>query len=109
MHIRVLRDQRPIEPIRLVVMTVGIVIAMLRSPNLIAHREHRQTKRKRGDGEKVLHLTVPESFGCRIIRRTLDTTVPTSIIISAVAVVFAVGLVVFLVVRDQVVECESVV
>src|ERR1700745_4165557 len=100
MHIRVLPDQPPIDPIGFVVLTVGIVIAALGSSDFIAHEKHGQTKRQHCDGEEILHLSVSESLNYRIIGGPLDATVPASIVVSAVAVVFAVGLVMFLVVRD---------
>ena len=81
-------------------MAVGVVITVLRSPNFIAHREHRQTEREHCDGKEILHLTVSEFLNCRIIGRTFNTAVPASIVVCAVAVVFAIGFIVFLVVRD---------
>jgi hypothetical protein len=34
---RVSFDQRPIKPSAFVILTIGVVVAALRSPNLIAH------------------------------------------------------------------------
>jgi hypothetical protein len=35
--IRMFRDQAPIEPISLVVLTIRVIVSVLRSPHLIAH------------------------------------------------------------------------
>ena len=109
MYIRVFTEQGPIEPIDFVVLTVGIVIAVLRSPNFIAHYEHRQAKREHCNGEEILHLTVSESIYDLIIGRTLETAVPTSIIVRAVAVIFTIALIMLYVVGNEIVEGKSVV
>ena len=38
MHIRVLFDQRPVEPTGLVVLAIGVVVAALRAPHFVAHQ-----------------------------------------------------------------------
>src|SRR4030095_1791672 len=96
-------------PIGFAVLAVRIVIPMLGSSNFITHREHRQTKRDHCDGEEILHLTVAKSLNYRIIGRTLDTTVPASIVVCPVTVAFAVGLVMLFIVRNEIVESKSVV
>src|SRR5579864_6801294 len=109
MYVRVLDEQRPIEPIGFVVLTVSVVVAILCSPDFIAHQEHGKTKRKQRDGQKILHLAGSEALNFRISAWTLDTAVPASIVISAVSVLLSIGLVVLLVVGNQVIERESVV
>jgi hypothetical protein len=44
MQVRVLFDQRPVEPADLVVVAVGVVVAPLGAPYLVAHRDHRQAQ-----------------------------------------------------------------
>ena len=54
-------------------------------------------------------LLVPaQGINGGIVRRTLGPTVPAVIIVGAVLVVFAIGLVVFLIVTDEVVEREAI-
>ena len=43
MHIGVLRHQGPVEPARLVVLAVGVVVAALGAPHFVAHENHRHT------------------------------------------------------------------
>ena len=95
MHVCVLREQRPVEPIDFVVLTIGVVVAVLRSPNFIAHQEHRDAKREQRDRHEILNLAVSESLDSRIVGGALDATVPASIVVRAVAVILPVGFVVF--------------
>src|SRR5690348_16521763 len=109
MHIRVLREQRPVEPIPFVVLTISVVVAVLSSPDFVAHQEHGKAKRKHGYGHEVLHLAGSESLNFGIRGWTLDTAVPAPIVIAAVAVFLTIGIVMLLVVRDQVIQCKSIV
>lgn len=109
MNIRVLYEQTPIEPVPFVVLTVGVVVAVLSSPDLIAHKQHGKAKRKHGGGHKILHLAISESLNLRIRGWTLDTTVPAPIVIAAITVFLTIGIVMLPVVRDQVIQRKSVV
>src|ERR1700740_2211515 len=109
MYISPLFPQRPIKPIAFVVLTIGIVVAVLRSTDLIAHQEHRQTKREHHDSEEILHLTISTFLNFRGIGRTLNATIPAAIVVCTITIIFSIGLIVFPVIRNQVVEGESVV
>src|ERR1700741_4166199 len=109
MHIRVLQEQRPIEPIRFVVLTVSVIVATLRSTDFIAHQEHGKAQREQRDGHEILYLAVSESLNFRIRSGALSTTVPTPIVVSAITVILTVGFVVFVIVRDQVIKRKSIV
>ncbi len=45
MEVAVSLEERPVEPADLVVLAVGIVVASLRPPDLVAHRQHRRAQR----------------------------------------------------------------
>src|ERR1700740_3367627 len=109
MHVRVPPEQGPIDPIHVVILTVSVVISLLRSPGFISHQEHGNSKGEQCGRYEILHLAAPESFDLGIRRGALDATVPASIVITAITVLLAVGLVVLLVVRDEVIERKSVV
>src|SRR4029077_19065507 len=109
MHIRVLQEQAPIEPMRFVVLTVSVVVPVLGSANFITHQEHGKAKRKHGYGHEILHLAGSESLNFGIRGWTLDTTVPAPIVIAAVTVFLTIGIVMLLVVRDQVIQRKSIV
>ena len=108
MHIGVLVEQGPIEPTGLVVLAVGVVVAALRAADLVAHQDHRHAQREQGDRQEVLHPAVAESFDGGVGSRAFDATIPAPVVVGAVAISLAVGLVVLLVVGNQVVQGEAV-
>src|SRR6516164_8808905 len=108
MDVRVLSEQGPVEPTGLIVLTVRIIVAVLRSPHFIAHHKHWQTKRKESHGQEILYLAVSKFFNRRVIGWPFGSTVPTSIVACAVAVALSVRLVVLFIVRNKIVERKSI-
>src|SRR5215813_11249624 len=108
MHVSVLLDEGPVKPTGLIVLAIGVVVTTLRAPDFVPHQNHRQPQRKHCHRQKVLHLPVSQLLDIGIIRGTLETRVPASVVIAAIPVVFAVWFVVFLVVRNKVIQCETV-
>src|SRR5260370_31696694 len=98
MQIGMLRDESPVKPTRFVVLAIRVIVPLLGAPHLVAHRNHWQTQREQRHGEKILHLTVSQLFYRGIVGWPLDTTIPPSLVISAIAVAFAVHLLMLLVV-----------
>ena len=98
----------PIEPRDLVVLTVGIVVALLGVAHLVAREYHGDTLTDHQQGDGVFHLTVTQGVDVGVVRWTLATTVPTVVMVLAIAVVFAVGLVVLVVIRHKVHQRETV-
>ena len=99
----------PVEPADLVVLAIGVVVAALRAPDLVAHQQHRRPEREQGQGQEVLDLAVAQRLDGGIVGRPFDAAIPAEVVVGAVAVVFAVCFVVLAVVRDQIVEREAVV
>jgi len=89
-------------------MTVSVVIPVLRSADFVPHHEHRQTKREQCGRQEILDLTVSKFLNIRIIGRAFDAAVPASIVVPAIAVVFAIWLVILMVIGNQVIKCESI-
>src|SRR4029077_3306265 len=108
-HIGVLGEQRPVKPIVLVIMAVGIVIAPLGAPDFVAHQDHRQPYGQQGGGQEVFHLPVPKFLHRRVIRGTLNAAVPASVVVGSVTIVFAVLFVVFVVIGDKIVQRKPIV
>jgi hypothetical protein len=98
MHVWVSGKKRPIEPSGLIVLTIRIIVAVLCPPDFIAHHKHWQTKREASEGQEILYLTVSKLFSSRVIGGPFGSTVPTSIVVCAVAVAFSVRFVVLLIV-----------
>ena len=69
-------QQIPVEPARIIILAVGIIIATLTTPHLVAHNKHGHTCRQYDCCEKVLHLPVAESLDFGIVRRTFEAAVP---------------------------------
>ena len=108
-NVGVFRQQIPVEPTRIIVLAVGIIVAMLTTPHLIAHNKHGHTRSQDDSCEKVLHLPVAERLDSGIVRRTFHAAVPASVVVPSVAVAFAIFFVVLVVIGDDVVECKPVV
>ena len=101
--------RRPVEPVELVVLAVGVVVALLAAPELVAREQHRRALRQQQGGEEVAPLARAQLEDRRVVGRALDAAVPGQVVVVAVAVVLAVGLVVLVVVGHQVGEREAVV
>src|SRR5689334_6888538 len=77
--IRTLLQRTPVEPVRLVVETVRVVVPELRPTHLVPHENHWRTNRQQRHRKEVLHLPVAQPFDRGIVRRPLDSAVPASI------------------------------
>ena len=108
MNIRVLLEQAPIEPADHVILAIGVVVAGLCSPHLVAHNEHRDTEGQEGDSQEVLHLLISEPLNRRFVSRTLATAIPAAVVVRTIAIALTIRLVVFSVVRYEIVEREAV-
>src|SRR5262249_54718625 len=109
LEVLVLLRQRPVHPARLVVLAPGIVVPLLSSQKFVPSGEHWDSLGKQERGDEVLRLPGAEGENLRVGSFALDAAVPGVILVPAVAVAFAVLLVVLQVVTDQVPEREAVV
>src|SRR5205807_8437157 len=66
----------PIEPADLVVLTIGIVIAVLSPAEFISPAKHRHTLRNEQRGEKITPLSFPQRIYLWIIGRPFDSMIP---------------------------------
>ncbi len=108
MQVGVLLEQRPIGPAHLIILAVGIVVATLGAADFVAHHKHRHPQRQECDREKVLHLSIAQALDSRVVAGTFDAAVPAPAVVGAVAVLLAVGFVVFVVIGDEVVEARFI-
>ena len=98
----------PLKPTDLVVLTIGVVVAVLCSAPLISAAEHRDALGKKQRCEKIAALPVAQQVDLQVIGRTFDATIPRLIIVVAVVVLVVVQFIVFFVVADQIGQCESI-
>src|ERR1035438_3414165 len=85
--IRIFAKQVPVEPTRIVVLAVGVVVPALATPHLIAHNKHGHTSGQHQRCEKVLHLSAAKPLDYEIVRRTFCAAVPASVLLASVPVV----------------------
>src|SRR5437660_1008483 len=102
MNSGVLLDERPVEPRDFIILAVAIIVAALTASYLISHQQHRRAGCQQRERQQVLYLALAQARDLRIIGRTLNTAVPAEIVVRAVAVIFAVGFIVFIIERHQV-------
>ena len=99
----------PIDPRELVVLAVRVVVAALRSAELVAVADHRHSLREEKRRQEVAFLPLAQGIRRRIVSCPLGAAVPAQVVAFAVAVFLEVCLVVFFVVADEIVEREAVV
>ena len=108
-HPAVVVEQGPVEPGDVVVLAVAVVVALFALQHLVAAPQHGYTLAQHENGHEVAGLASTQREDRRIVGRAFDAAVPAQIVVVAVAVVLAVGLVVLEVVAHQIPECEAVV
>ncbi len=107
-HVAVCAGQAPIEPAYFVVLAVGVVVAPLGPEDLVAGTYHGDSLAQHKKGHKVLRLLFPQCRDRGLAGFPLDAAVPTVVLITAVAIPFAVRFVVLEVVAHQVAQSEAV-
>ena len=99
----------PVDPGDLVVLRVSVVVALLRAAQLVAVQQHRHALAEQQRRDEVALLSRAQRVHHRIVGRALDAEVHRSVVVGAVLAVLAVGLVVLVVVADQIAQREAVV
>src|SRR5207244_3504346 len=99
----------PVDPGELVVLAVAVVVAALGPPQLVAVQQHRRALREQERGQEVALLAGAQREYHRVVGLALGAAVPGAVVRLAVVVVLAVGLVVLLVVGDEIAQGEAVV
>ena len=92
-----------------VVLAVCVVVALLGFAAFVAGRDHRDSAREQQGAHQVAHRFAALLLHKRIRWFALDAVVERVVVARAVAVAFAVGLIVLDVVTDQVVQGEAIV
>ena len=88
---------------------VGVVVAALGAAALVAGGDHRDAVGQAQRRDQVGGLAVTQREHVRVVGLALDAAVPGPVVVGAVAVALAVGLVVLAVVGDEVAQREAVV
>src|SRR5581483_1405890 len=85
----VIADRRPVDPADLVALAIGVVVAALGAPELVAREQHRRAERQQQGGEEIALLALAQLPDRRIVGRALDAAVPRPVVGMAVAIVLA--------------------
>ena len=99
----------PGQPRDFVVLAVSVVVAALRAAVFVARAEHRHALGKEHRRQEVPALAAAQGVNLFVVGRTFRAAVPTCIIVVAIVASLAVGLVVLVVVGNEVIEREAVV
>src|SRR5262249_16449561 len=92
----------------LAILTPSVVIAALRPPDFVASQQHRDAPTDHEDRNEVLCLTATEGDHAGILRLAFKPAVPAQVVVGAVTVLFAIGLVVLMIITNKVTEGETV-
>ena len=98
----------PAHPAGLVVLAIGVVVAVLRIADLVAGQHQRRPQREEQAGELVLAELPAQRDDRGVGGRALMAAIVAVVVVGAVAIVLAVGLVVFLVVAEEIGQRETV-
>src|SRR4051794_37108364 len=108
-QLAILISRFPIEPAYFIVLTIGIVVAQLGVADLVSSQQHGHALGEQESSDKIAGLLQAQGIDCSVIGRSLYSTVPTAVAVCAIAIVFAISLVMFFVVANQVTQGETVV
>jgi hypothetical protein len=100
---------RPVEPRRLVVLAVGVVVAALAHAQLVAGQQHRRALRQQQAGEQRALQPCAALEHVGIVGLAFDAAVRRDLVRMAVAVVLAVRLVALVLVGQRIAQREAVV
>src|SRR6266446_891802 len=104
------RQLAPVQPSRFVVLVIGIVVAELRVQEFVPGSEHWGSVREEQQAAEILDLPPPQLQHCRSRPFvSFVATVPTVVVVRAILIIVTIRPVAFTVVRDEIVQGESVV
>ena len=98
----------PIQPSYRVVLTIAVVVALLAVTELVIRQQHGRAVGKEQRGKQGFGGVGAVFQNCRIFGFAFDAVVVADVFVMPVAVVFAVGVVVFFVVADQITQRKAV-
>ncbi|OIQ65544.1 hypothetical protein GALL_528960 [mine drainage metagenome] len=98
----------PADPASFVILAIDVVVAVLGVADFIAGQNERHSLRKQQAGELVFPQLTTKRRDRRVIGRTFMSAIVAVVVVGAVAVVLAIGLVVFCVVAEQIGKREAI-
>ena len=89
-------EEAPIVPGKLIVLTVGVVVAVLRAPELVAPEQHGNAAGQEERGEHVFYFAPSRFLNHWVVGGSLYAIIRAEILIRAVAILLAVCFIVLL-------------
>src|SRR5262249_32283449 len=99
----------PVQPSHVVVLAISVVVAALGAQHFIAALQHGDALGQEKRRQDAPHFGFPYIRHLVVLGRTFLSAIPTVVVVLAVAILFAIGFVVLLVVGNQVVQGKAVV
>ena len=98
----------PMEPAQRIILAVRIIIALLRTPHLIAHQQHGNTLRQGQHAQKIALLNQSGMQDRELIAGPFHTVITTVIIMTPVTIILTVGVVMLVLIAHQVLKGETI-
>src|ERR1017187_4587059 len=98
-QVAILRLQIPVQPTCRIVLAIRVVVSQLRMTGAITRVQHRYALGQQQRGQEIPLLLGAQSLDVGIFRGTLCSAIPAEIIVVAIPILFAVGFIVFFVLR----------
>ena len=92
----------PVRPADFIILAVGVVVSVLRPAVFVSPAEHGYALRQKKRSQKVALLSPAKGVYLLIFRRPFSAAVPRSVVVVAVLIVLAVGVIVLVVVGNQI-------
>ena len=102
-------QQRPVQPGNFIVLAVGVVVAKLRIAKFVSRQKHRRSSAAQQHRTGIFDHFFPKCFNSGVVGFSLVPTVPAPVIICTISIIPAVFLVMFFIIRIQVVQRKAVV
>src|ERR1700739_2490590 len=101
-------QELPVVPANFVVLAIGVVVSVLSPAKFVSAEQHRDAARYKQCQKKVLNEALAQRLDGWIVAWSFESAILAIVPISAIMIVFPIGLVVFLPVAHKVIQSESV-
>ena len=98
----------PVDPARLVVLAIRVVVAALGAAEFVAGADHRGALRQNQRSQQIAQLAPPQRLYVSIVGGSLGAAIPGPVVGVAIAIALAIRLVVLIIVGDEVAQGEPV-
>ena len=99
----------PVQPAHTIVLAIRIVVAVLGMADVVAGQQHRRALRKKQRRQQSPLQRGAQCQHVGVVGGPFDAAIPAQVVLVTVAVVLAIGVIVLVVVADQVVQGKTVV